>query len=89
MAEDEDLASYYDKIRERGWGCWVHGVKQAFVPILHPDWQKKTQKISDDRQVTVSWDPMRYTDTLGDQVTAIEVFRNAKYKVMLFPVLVA
>lgn len=89
MAEEYDLTEYYNKIRERGWGCWVHGVKQAFIPIVHPGWQKKTQKISEDRQVTISWDPMRFTDKLADQNVGVDVFRNAKHKVMLFPVLVA
>lgn len=89
MAEEHDLTEYYKNIRARGWGCWIHGVKQAFNPIVHPQWQKKTQKISEDRQVTITWDPMRFTDKFADQNVGVDVFRNAQYKVMLFPVLVA
>lgn len=86
---EEDLTSYYDKIKERGWGCWVHGVKQAFAPITYSQWEKKTQKVGEDRQVTICWDPSRYTDVVGDLITAIEVYRNTNHHVLLFPVLVA
>ncbi len=89
MAEADDLTEYYVGIRERGWGCWVHGMKQAFIPMAHPNWQKKTQKVSEDRQVTVTWDPSRFTDAIGDTHTAVEVYRNTKYHVLLFPLLVA
>ena len=85
----DDLVEYYREIVERGWASWVHGMKDNFSPIIPPRWEKRTQKVSEDRQVTIAWDPEQFTDTLGDQNTGVSVFRNAQFSVMLFPVLVA
>lgn len=89
MSEEvNDLKDYYHTIRDRGWGCWIHGMRSGnFAPQIVPGWKKRTQVVSPDRQVSVAWDPKRFTDQLGDEHRQlVEVFKNELYRVVLFPV---
>lgn len=84
--DKQDLTAYYKVIEDRGWGCWLHGMKAGFIPKVLPTWTKRTHKVSDDRQVTVAWDPAKFTDEIGDQQQLVEVYRNKTHRVVLFPV---
>lgn len=90
MPDEEaiNLEDYYNAIHERGWACWIHGMKAGFIPQITKGWRKRIQKVSDDRQVTVCWDPTRFTDdtaALADNHEMIEVYRNETHRVVLFP----